>query len=352
MFMTAETLDDLLLKVYRRLLRGKSSITPSKGECSDLHGVLLQIRNPRARVSRTEQRSTLFSCLGEFLWYVAGSNELSFIQYYISRYDEFSDDLSTVHGAYGPRLFNMRGVDQVRNVIEKLNRNNDTRRAVIQLFNAEDLGCDVAVGRKDIPCTCTMQFSLRARQLHMFVTMRSNDAYLGLPHDVFAFTMLQEIVARAVGAELGTYKHAVGSLHLYSKNTDQATKYVDEGLQERIAMPSMPVGDPQPALSALVEAEREIRLGQAVNVSQFEPYWADLVRLLLIQRHLKNKTPNSSRSIRALAKKMSTANYDACIQQRVRKSQPAPGPAEPIGLLFTPAELDAGMASLNTPADA
>ncbi|MEF2252193.1 thymidylate synthase [Ralstonia solanacearum] len=351
MFMTAETLDDLLLKVYRRLLRGKSSITPSKGECSDLHGVLLQIRNPRARVSRTEQRSTLFSCLGEFLWYIAGSNELSFIQYYISRYDEFSDDGSTVHGAYGPRLFNMRGVDQVSNVIEKLNRSNDTRRAVIQLFNAEDLGCDVAVGRKDIPCTCTMQFSLRARQLHMFVTMRSNDAYLGLPHDIFAFTMLHEIIARSVGAELGTYKHAVGSLHLYSRNTDQATRYVDEGLQERIAMPSMPVGDPQPALDALVAAERVIRLGGDVNIDQFEPYWADIVRLLLIQRHLKNRTSNSSRSIRALAKKMSTTNYDACIQQRVSRSQPVQEPTEPSGLLFTPAELDAGMASLNTPTD-
>ncbi|MFV8577718.1 thymidylate synthase [Ralstonia pseudosolanacearum] len=351
MFMTAETLDDLLLKVYRRLLRGKSSITPSKGECSDLHGVLLQIRNPRARVSRTEQRSTLFSCLGEFLWYVAGSNELSFIQYYISRYDEFSDDGSTVHGAYGPRLFNMRGVDQVRNVIEKLNSNNDTRRAVIQLFNAEDLGCDVAVGRRDIPCTCTMQFSLRARQLHMFVTMRSNDAYLGLPHDIFAFTMLQEIVARAVGAELGTYKHAVGSLHLYSKNTDQATRYVDEGLQERIAMPSMPVGDPQPSLDNLVIAERAIRLGQNIDIGQFEPYWADIVRLLLIQRHLKNRTPNSSRSIRALAKKMSTGNYDAYIQQRVRKSQPLQEPAEQDPMLFSPAELDAGMAALNSSTD-
>jgi thymidylate synthase len=37
----------------------------------------------------------------------------------------------------------------------------------------------------------------------MVTTMRSNDAYLGLPHDVFCFTMLQEIIARSLGREIG-----------------------------------------------------------------------------------------------------------------------------------------------------
>jgi thymidylate synthase len=48
-----------------------------------------------------------------------------------------------------------------------------------------------------------MQFIVRREELHLFVCMRSNDAFMGLPHDVFAFTMLQELVARLIGCELG-----------------------------------------------------------------------------------------------------------------------------------------------------
>jgi thymidylate synthase len=213
MYMTAETLDDLLVRVYTKLLNSKNRIAPGKGQATELNGVLLQIKNPRARLSRTEQKGTFFSCLGELLWYLAGSNELAFIQHYIADYEKYSDDGKTIFGAYGPRLFAMRNVNQIDNVITRLRRaGGHSRRAVIQLFNAEDLVDE----HEDIPCTCTLQFMVRDKRLHLFTNMRSNDAYLGLPHDVFAFTMVQELIARSIGVSLGTYKHAVGSLHLYT----------------------------------------------------------------------------------------------------------------------------------------
>ncbi len=63
----------------------------------------------------------------------------------------------------------------------------------------------------------------RGSNLHMSVTMRSNDAYMGLPHDVFCFTMLQEMVAKTLGLELGEYYHYVGSMHLYMSDIEAAT---------------------------------------------------------------------------------------------------------------------------------
>jgi len=48
--------------------------------------------------------------------------------------------------------------------------------------------------------------------------MRSNDAWLGLPYDVFCFTTLQKIVAAALGIECDWYQHQVGSMHLYGRN--------------------------------------------------------------------------------------------------------------------------------------
>ena len=188
------------MRVFQKLIACNNRVKASRGNNKELIGVLLKIRNPRARLSRTETRGKMFSCLGEFLWYLAGRNDLEFITYYIPDYKIHSDDGKTIHGGYGPRLMNMRGrFNQFANALNLLNKYPSSRRVVIQLFDA----ADIAAGHlKDIPCTCTLQFMIRNRKLHLFAYMRSNDAYLGLPHDVFAFTMLQEYMARILGVEL------------------------------------------------------------------------------------------------------------------------------------------------------
>jgi hypothetical protein len=65
----ADTLDDLLLKVYPKILRNGERVKASKGWNRELSGVILELTNPLARLSRTETKGTVFSCLGETLWY-------------------------------------------------------------------------------------------------------------------------------------------------------------------------------------------------------------------------------------------------------------------------------------------
>lgn len=343
MYVSADTLDDLLFKVYRRLLRkrGASDITPTKGPATEIYGALLQIKNPRARLSRTERKNTLFSCLGEFLWYLAASDKLDFIQYYIPGYDEFSDDDKTIYGAYGPRLFNLNGkINQIQNVIQTLKASPSSRRAVIQLFRGEDLADNIQSRREDLPCTCTLQFTIRNLQLNMMVTMRSNDAYLGLPHDVFAFTMLQELVARSLGVEVGPYKHAVGSLHLYAKHTKAIQDYLEEGVQERIPMPPMPFGDPWSSVEKLLKAERAIRGGRSPSNAKLDPYWCDLVRLLEVFRYSRDSAKGEQRrKINEIKKQMDSSVYEAHILKRQRRVPKAVQPSEPM--LFDAEELDA-----------
>lgn len=314
MYISAPTLDDLLRRVYEKLLKSKNRVKPSRGEATELTGVLLQIKNPRARLSLTENRGRLFSSLGELLWYLAGTNTLDFITYYIAAYKEDSEDDKTIYGGYGPRLFNMRGNDQIANILTLLKEKPSSRRAVIQLFDADDLAKD----RREIPCTCTLQFLIRNERLHMFTNMRSNDAFLGLPHDIFTFTMLQEIMARSLSVELGTYKHSVGSLHLYAKNIDGAKKYLDEGWQSTVSMPAMPAGSPWPSIKSLLEAESTIRSGNGVEVDnlKLDPYWADFVRLLQIFRHSKNQ---ETKEIAGLKRKMSSHIYNTYIAKRQTK---------------------------------
>jgi Alpha-glutamyl/putrescinyl thymine pyrophosphorylase clade 3 len=71
--LSADTLDDLLLKVFPKILRSGQRVRASKGWNKELCGVVLELRNPLARLSRTETKGTVFSCLGETLWYLARS---------------------------------------------------------------------------------------------------------------------------------------------------------------------------------------------------------------------------------------------------------------------------------------
>jgi|SRR5689334_1971141 len=317
MYISAQTFDDLLQRVLTHLLKTKSCIQPNRGPATELTGVLLKITNPRARLSRTEGRGLVFSCLGELMWYLAKSNSLRFITHYVPKYSEESDDGRTLYGAYGPRLFKMRGVNQIQNVIKLLQDSPDSRRAVIQLFDA----ADIQERHKEIPCTCTMQFMVRRRRLWMLTSMRSNDAFLGLPHDVFAFTMIQEIIARTLGLELGDYKHAVGSLHLYDKHRKAAQRLVDEGWQTtRLPMPPMPVGDPWNSIRKVLKVESAIRRRTDIDIDNFgfESYWRDIVRLLQIYGSYKNKR---NKEIARLKKEMSNPVYNTYIDKKERESQ-------------------------------
>ena len=312
MLIEEDTLDDALAAVYPQLLKAPQ-LGATRGNTQELLGVNILIRQPRARLSRSETRGKAFSSLGELLWYLSKENDLAFILPYIPAYKNESEDGVVVYGGYGPRLFSQRGNDQIANVIAALRDKPTTRRAVVQVFAAED----VAARHKEVPCTTTLQFLVRDDALQMITTMRSNDAYLGLPHDVFCFTMLQEIVARSLNLDVGVYRHFVGSLHVYAKHFSAIESYLSEAFQARVEMPPMPTGDPWSALKALGEAEGLIRRGEAVDAEALglDPYWADLVRLLQVFH------ANDDATIQGLRNAMHFKRYFMYIDRRMKPNE-------------------------------
>ena len=338
MYIPAATLDDLMRRVLGKLVKSNVRNQAARGGTRELRSVLLKLSNPRARLSHTEKKGKIFSALGELLWYLAKSNDLEFISYYLDQYRKESEDGATVYGAYGPRLFNKRGNDQVKNVLVLLGRHSSTRRAVIQLFDAED----IAAPHKEIPCTCTLQFMVRDGRLELAACMRSNDAFKGLPHDVFSFTMIQEIVARTLGHQLGVYTHFVGSLHLYDSDLRTARQYLDEGRQptQLVAMPTMPPGDPRPSVEALLAAEAAIREGRSLDdsVEQLAPYWRDLVHLLEIYGLWKRK---EGAKIPKIRRAMADPVYKEYITRREPPKRSVPRSGQP-GLPFTESPTDEG----------
>lgn len=330
MYLSDHTLDDLLRRVIERLLKTTKRIKPSRGAATEFTGVVLRLTNPRARLSHTEKKGKVFSALGELLWYLAGTNSLEFIKYYIPAYVEETDDGKTIYGGYGPRIFAMRGNNQLENLLATLRKSRDSRRAVIQLFNAEDL--DPKTRHADIPCTCSFQFMIRRERLEMITYMRSNDAFIGLAHDVFAFTLLQEIIARSLDIEVGPYKHFVGSLHLYDEDVKDAQQFLDEGWQpkENASMPAMPWADPWPSIKKVLKAESAIRHGRKIDLPslKLDSYWQDWVKLLKVFRHWKN---GEAHEITAIRKQMSAGVYNAYITKRMQSKR-----AEPDPTLFDP----------------
>lgn len=123
-------------------------------------------------------------------------------------------------GAYGARI----GV-QISGVVRKLRADPWTRQAVATLWHDERDGHVAYAGKLDYPCTVALGFIMQiqftgASQLDMNVIMRSNDAWLGLPYDMFQFTQLQWTVARMLGVAVGRYYHTAWSLHLYERDLE------------------------------------------------------------------------------------------------------------------------------------
>lgn len=285
MYFEAETLDDLMMRIFPHLLKSHIHITASKGDTYEIPGVLLKLSNPLARLSRAEGKGTIFSCLGELLWYLSGTNKLDFIKYYLSKYDLYSDDQETIYGAYGPRLFGRNQPNQVSNIIKILSAKKTSRQAVIQLFSSDD----ILERHEDTPCTCTLQFLVRDSKLMLYTSMRSNDAYKGLPHDVFSFTMLQELIARELNLGLGEYGHYVSSLHIYTSDIDNINQYLKEAWQDHVQMPSMPAGSQKKNILKTLKCERLIRTGHSVNPNEYltDSYWQDIVNLLKLYQASK-----------------------------------------------------------------
>lgn len=284
MFIEKKSLDDIIRELLQKIKDEGIQQTNKKGPNKEILGVHVKLANPLNRISASFSKSVFVSPIGEFLWYMSGSNDLDFIKYYIKDYKKYSNDGKTLNGAYGARLFNNDNplLDQVNRIVDILNKKENTRQAVIQIFDKNDL---LIEDNLDIPCTCTLQFFIRNNKLILFVTMRSNDVFVGLPHDIFCFTMLQEVIAKELNRELGAYHHFIGSCHYYDEDERLVNKYLNEGYQtSKTQMNAMPNGTSLGTIKTILNYENKIRKLEAVDVlnADLDLYWKDILYVLQI----------------------------------------------------------------------
>jgi len=174
-------------------------------------------RRPVLRVP--ERKLSYQFMVAEAFWILTGDNRVATIAPFNRRISDFSDDGETFFGAYGPRI-----ADQLPYVICKLVADPCTRQAGLTIWRENP------PPTKDVPCTVAVFFSIRDKKLHGHVFMRSSDVWLGIPYDVFNFSMLIHYVcalynnAVVVGdqVEPGLLYLTAASSHLYDSNYEAA----------------------------------------------------------------------------------------------------------------------------------
>ncbi len=211
-----------LVDGLRHLMSRGAVIESRAGETRELRSHVVRIERPEERVLvLPERRNNPFAALAETMWVIGGRDDLAYLTRYLPRAGDFSDDGETWRGAYGPRLRDWRGVDQVREVARLLREDPATRRAVMIIF---DPALDF-VASKDIPCNNWLHFLVRDGRLHLTVALRSNDAIWGFSGiNAFEWSVLQQMMAHWVGVEVGPMTFMVGSFHLYGRHFDRAEK--------------------------------------------------------------------------------------------------------------------------------
>lgn len=161
--------------------------------------------------------------LSEALWILAGRSDVAALTPYNSHILDYSDDSINLYGAYGRRIF-----DQIDPLIERLKHDPSDRRAVISIWQVQDL----SVNSKDPPCNNLVYFKLRDNKLHMTVICRSNDLHFGLfAVNLPTFSILQSYIAARLGVDMGTQTHLSNSLHIYTDDK-RAVEITDRMLYE------------------------------------------------------------------------------------------------------------------------
>ncbi len=163
--------------------------------------------------------------LMESIWMLAGRDDVSFVEYFNSRMRNFSDNGSTLNGAYGHRWRKRFGFDQLVGLIRHLKQDPTSRRAVLSMWGpSQDLD---NLGSKDTCCNTHAYFEIRDGKMNMTVLCRSNDLVWGAyGANAVHFSFLLEFMASALGVPVGVYRQFSHNLHLYTELYD-FKKYLD-----------------------------------------------------------------------------------------------------------------------------
>ncbi len=186
--------------------------------------VILTYSKPWQRVLFSAERDAnpIFHLM-ECIWIMAGREGVQFLEQFNSTIRQYSDDGHVFNAAYGRRIRSWFGFDQLYAAIDELRIRPESRQAVVQIWDPKDLRKDT----KDKACNMIILFAIVNKKLNMTVMNRSNDLWWGAcGANAVHFSFLQEVVAGALGRQIGEYFQISNNMHMYLDLYD-AQEYLD-----------------------------------------------------------------------------------------------------------------------------
>lgn len=112
-------------------------------------------------------------------------------------------------------------IDQVKELINKIKNNPTDRRMIISAYNVGELD-QMALP----PCHMFAQFFVAKGELSCSMTMRSNDAILGLPFNIASYALLTHMLAQVTDLSVGRLFINLGDVHIYKNHIDAAKEQI------------------------------------------------------------------------------------------------------------------------------
>lgn len=142
--------------------------------------------------------------------------------------DEFAEkygDLGNVYGKQWRRWTDSEGneIDQIKDVINQIKTNPDSRRLIVNAWNPEDVINAGAKGSKAAlpPCHVMFQFYVANNKLSCQLYQRSGDTFLGINYNITSYALLLYLMAKECNLEVGEFIHTVGDAHIYLNHVEQ-----------------------------------------------------------------------------------------------------------------------------------
>lgn len=107
-------------------------------------------------------------------------------------------------------------IDQLKNVIDSIRNDPDSRRHIVSAWNPEDIPFMALP-----PCHTLFQFYVADGKLSCQLYQRSGDIFLGVPFNIASYALLTYLIAYECDLEVGEFVHTLGDAHIYTNHVEQ-----------------------------------------------------------------------------------------------------------------------------------
>lgn len=221
---------------------------------------VIEYEKPIERVLYWAERdANPFFHLAESLWMLSSRRDVKFVEQFVKRMRNFSDDGKNFHAAYGFRWRKHFGKDQLSLIIEGLKKNKDCRRQVLGIW---DVKKDLGKEGLDTPCNISATFQININgELDVVSHVRSHDSVMGaMGANIVHFSILQEYIAAGIGVPMGKYWQVSSNLHVYMNDFEKYKCLADMASDPYRTVPRCPYTSVGTDLRSVIETTTVVDL--------------------------------------------------------------------------------------------